>query len=243
MGDCKLLEGPAAASAQLLLALAAVAALLIKRQKEKPQRPMRVWGFDVTKQIVSSGAAHICGIIIAIIVAKEEKSNVVSQCAWYFVAYCFDTTIGVATAIALHWTVVTACRRKKQMGAPSNIYSVLADCGNYGNPPRWGRFALQLVEWTVCVILARVVCGGLVVGGQGVLVRVAAVLDQGFRGHPVALLFFVMIMCPLFMNLFQALVQDAVLKMRGMHSSEAAGKAAHHLPADQATLLETVERS
>lgn len=31
MGECKLLEGPAAASAQLLLALAAIAALLAKR--------------------------------------------------------------------------------------------------------------------------------------------------------------------------------------------------------------------
>ena len=35
---------------------------LICRHKERPQRSLQVWGFDVSKQIVSAGAAHICGI-------------------------------------------------------------------------------------------------------------------------------------------------------------------------------------
>ena len=35
---------------------------LLGRVKEKPQRAIRVWGFDVSKQVVSTGAAHVCGM-------------------------------------------------------------------------------------------------------------------------------------------------------------------------------------
>ena len=45
------------------LLLAAIAKRLagLCRQREKPQRPLPVWGCDVSKQAVSSLAAHICG--------------------------------------------------------------------------------------------------------------------------------------------------------------------------------------
>jgi hypothetical protein len=35
-------------------------------------------------------------------------------------------------------------------------------------------------------------------------VHIAQAVDSAFAGHPTALLFFVMIMCPLLMNLLQA---------------------------------------
>ena len=42
-----------------------------------------------------------------------------------------------------------------------------------------------------------------VILGRGVLIHVAALLDNAFYGHPTALLYFVMVMCPLCMNLIQ----------------------------------------
>ena len=42
-----------------------------------------------------------------------------------------------------------------------------------------------------------------VILGRGVLIHVAALLDNLFYGHPTALLYFVMVMCPLCMNLIQ----------------------------------------
>ena len=42
-----------------------------------------------------------------------------------------------------------------------------------------------------------------VIAAKAVLVHVAEVLDSAFSGHPTLLLFFVMIMCPLCMNLLQ----------------------------------------
>ena len=45
-----------------------------------------------------------------------------------------------------------------------------------------------------------------VVMGHKVLVDAARVLDAAFAGHPTALLYFVMVMCPLFMNLTQVAI-------------------------------------
>ena len=42
-----------------------------------------------------------------------------------------------------------------------------------------------------------------VILGRGLLIHVAALLDNLFSGHPTALLYFVMVMCPLCMNLVQ----------------------------------------
>ena len=102
------------------------------------------------------------GILIAILVASAGG---VSQCAWcvvqpglqcswhiatvhvrhgdarimlhrYFVAYAFDTTVGVATAILLHSLVLAYCRCQiaERPEEEHRICHVLLDCGNYGEP-------------------------------------------------------------------------------------------------------------
>ena len=115
-----------------------------------------------------------------------------------------------------------------------------------GTPPRWKPFLLQLVEWTLAVILSRFICGSVVclpahlnmhgsdiclsyngrelhmsnrhhqgclnwllaqvLGCKPILMPAAHVLDVLFSGHPVLLLFFVMIMCPLAMNILQVII-------------------------------------
>ena len=42
---------------------------------------------------MSSGAAHLCGMLVAVIIGNEL------QCAWYFVVFTIDTTVGVAVAV------------------------------------------------------------------------------------------------------------------------------------------------
>jgi hypothetical protein len=51
-----------------------------RRLAEKPRRPSRIWFLDVSKQVVSTGAAHLCGMTIAIIVSGQAHRA--SQCAW-----------------------------------------------------------------------------------------------------------------------------------------------------------------
>ena len=60
----------------------------------------------------------------------------VSECAWYFVAFTFDTTLGVAIALGLHSAAVTAAKwlsREEPQGSP---WISIAECGNYGAPVR-----------------------------------------------------------------------------------------------------------
>ncbi|KAK9803969.1 hypothetical protein WJX72_009098 [[Myrmecia] bisecta] len=222
-GQCRLLAGPAAISAQLVLAAVAIGALAYKRVKERPQRPWLVWTMDISKQILSAAAAHICGMLIAILVAEGGASHA-SECAWYFVAFSFDTTLGVSVAVGIHKLAVRQARewtaiKGLSTDAREPWYSTIAECGNYGDPPSWRRFLIQLVEWCLAVILGRVVCGTVVVLAKGGLVGVAQVLDMIFSGHPALLLFFVMVACPLGMNLVQMLVQDWILKFKQAHHS------------------------
>lgn len=74
------------------------------------------------------------------------------------------------------------------------------------------RCAVQLAQFSVCVVIARMLCGTVVIVGTGALAPVAAALDRAFRGHPALLLYFVMVACPVCMNTGQAWLQDQFLK-------------------------------
>jgi hypothetical protein len=185
---------------------------------------------DVSKQVVGMGAAHASGLLIAII-AHAATEAAASECAWYFVAFTFDTTIGVALTMVLHKAILRQLRNQKGLCHDDNANAfpidalpppteheswkvAIIDCGQYGDPPIVRRWALQATEWSLCVIAARVLCGGIVALLSPLLQAIAATLDSIFDGHPTILLFFVMICCPLLMNAAQLLIQDAILKGR-----------------------------
>ncbi|KAI7837995.1 hypothetical protein COHA_008177 [Chlorella ohadii] len=254
-GECRLLSGPAAWAAQVLLALLAVAALAYKRHVERPKRPLKVWGLDVSKQGVSMLAAHICGILIALI-AHHSATAATSECSWYFMAFTFDTTLGLLFTILLHKAALAGAawygrREAQRLGSEelqpamwpsssgdggsssSNLgdrwFEVLQACGHYGDPPSYRRWGIQLAEWVACVVLARAMCGTIVVLLGSALVHVAQGLDRLFEGHPTLLLYTVMVCCPLLMNLCQALIQDLVLKWRSAKDGTAAGDGGDNL--------------
>lgn len=292
-----LLQGAPAILAQVVLGVLALTGLVYKRcgglvrfpaaifhhstrhrLHEKPQRPWLIWGMDVMKQVLSSLAAHICGMIIAIIAAHRSATST-SECAWYFVAFTFDTTLGVAVTIALHrgalHTVELIHARR-----PSPLFDAVLECGHYGATARLDRYHLMhththtsssssrsssssssllqathqtcadghfsslngpcvsslpaplLAHWCGCagdqpqvtflvLLPPSDVCYPLVCAAPQVvllspmLVKVAWLLDSMFTGHPNALLAFVMVVCPLLMNMAQLLVQDWVLRWRG----------------------------
>lgn len=182
------------------------------------------------------GVAHICSLLIAII--AHAHTPAVSQCAWYFVAYAFDTTVGVLLTLGLHQFILYKARQRsdppgfdlvpdtgtaqhaQHQGSKHHEawYDAIANCGKYGTPPDLRRWSLQTLEWTACVALARLLCGVFVVGLGSVLQMVAKVLDSVFAGHPALLLFFVMVCCPLLLNAAQLLIQDTVLKGHGESS-------------------------
>eukprot|EP00892_Ulva_mutabilis_P001099 jgi/Ulvmu1/10990/UM007_0170.1 len=245
--ECKLLVGPAAMVAQVLLFAIVILGLLYKRSKEIPPRPLLTWGMDVSKQLVSSAVAHIMGMLIAILAQLRATQQVTSECSWYFVTFSVDTTLGVVLVLTMHNACVRIAKGQVQKRASSCqsewstsdeeemaddmekhltglrlltttrydslwIYESIADCGDYGTPPNAMRWAVQLAQFTACVIAARILCGAAVITSSPLLAHVAASLDTAFRGHPSLLLYFVMVACPVLMNTGQAWVQDQFLK-------------------------------
>ncbi|CAD7703251.1 unnamed protein product [Ostreobium quekettii] len=220
--QCYLLRGVASYVAQVCLLVFVLLSLAYKRHCESPKRPVKVWALDVGKQAVSAGFSHLCNMAIAKYVAKSA-----SPCAWYFLVFTIDTTLGVSLAVLIHRLFIHGAKRLQRrhrfqhlsdsdnsVGAFEHWWDSIAKCGNYGDPPSLITWSWQMAEWTLATIIARAFCAWLIVVTRGGGSQVARLLDHAFEGHPDWELFFVMVMCPIGMNLAQAWIQDAVLKRR-----------------------------
>eukprot|EP00242_Pyramimonas_sp_CCMP2087_P011971 CAMPEP_0198206152 /NCGR_PEP_ID=MMETSP1445-20131203/9689_1 /TAXON_ID=36898 /ORGANISM="Pyramimonas sp., Strain CCMP2087" /LENGTH=245 /DNA_ID=CAMNT_0043878731 /DNA_START=529 /DNA_END=1266 /DNA_ORIENTATION=+ len=182
-----------------------------------------------------------------------------SECAWYFVVFFVDTTVGVVVALYLHRVVMqAACKRfLTSSGEPRELDPTLkslpvhvrnwgyaiAQCGNYGDPPSLKVYTPQMVEWVLCVIVGRLACGLMVYSTAGVLGFVARYIDAMFHSLSQnnaeansAELWAVMVAGPLTMNMIQVLVQDAFLKFKGRPGGD-------RLPDMNSTLLEPFAHS
>lgn len=69
-GECELL-GPFALLVQGALGIMALSSLVWKRYHERPQRPLKVWGFDVSKQVVGSVLLHIANLLMSMLSAGK----------------------------------------------------------------------------------------------------------------------------------------------------------------------------
>lgn len=65
-GECRLL-GPFALFVQLALGGLALLSLVYKRWRERPQRPLKIWFFDVSKQVFGSVLLHIANIFMSML--------------------------------------------------------------------------------------------------------------------------------------------------------------------------------
>ena len=65
-GDCELL-GSFAIFVQLALGALALLALVYKRWRERPQRPVKIWFFDVSKQVFGSVLVHMANVFMSML--------------------------------------------------------------------------------------------------------------------------------------------------------------------------------
>ena len=91
--ECNLMGGTFAMLVQVVLFAVVLAALLLKRNKEHPRRPLNIWVLDVAKQIVGGGLAHTINIFIATILRKRTQGKgKTDECVWYFINFFLDTS-------------------------------------------------------------------------------------------------------------------------------------------------------
>lgn len=77
-GECRLL-GPFALIVQGALGGLALLALVYKRWRERPQRPLKIWTFDVSKQVVGSVLVHIANLVMSLLSSGQFSIKVGPQ--------------------------------------------------------------------------------------------------------------------------------------------------------------------
>lgn len=97
-GECRLL-GPFALIIQASLGALALLSLVYKRWRERPQRPIKVWAFDVSKQVVGSMLLHIANLLMSMLSSGEldtpaVKSNEyhANPCSFYLLNLAIDVS-------------------------------------------------------------------------------------------------------------------------------------------------------
>ncbi|KAG2195994.1 hypothetical protein INT47_011499 [Mucor saturninus] len=202
---CKLLDS-FAIFVQLVLATLAFSTLYIKRQRESPQRPLFIWSFDVSKQLLGGGVIHTLNLVASHFFGKsldgEPESN---PCVWYFLNILIDTTFGVL----IIWAVLSSVKHLTRFYKLDGFQS-----GVYGDPPlrnqikMWakqlGVYILALVTMKVVVLFLFGICPWLEGFGEWVLSWTA--------GNYRLQVLFVMLVFPLVMNIVQFWIVDTIVK-------------------------------
>ncbi|KAI8377518.1 vacuolar membrane protein-domain-containing protein [Radiomyces spectabilis] len=204
---CKLLV-PFSLFIQLCLAGAAFSTLIIKRQRESPQRPVRIWAFDVSKQLVGGLVIHTLNVLASYISGSEERPS--NPCVWYFLHILVDTTFGVGVIWAILKMVKIITKRFHLSGFESGVY---------GDPPLWRqsrRWFKQLLVYIMALIMMKVVVMTLFVVCPWIENLGKWALHWTLGNYKLQVVF-VMLIFPLVMNIVQFWIVDVIVKHKVDH--------------------------
>ncbi|KAI0183908.1 FK506-binding protein 2 precursor [Xylaria flabelliformis] len=226
-GECRLL-GPFALLVQLALGGLALLALVYKRWRERPQRPVKIWFFDVSKQVFGSVLVHIANVFMSMLTSgrfsiklepagvetvvrmlrREGVPYVPNPCSFYLLNLAIDTTIGIPILIIL-LRVLTGLVAYTPLGKPrESIQS-----GNYGSPPSAWWWLKQSVIY-FCGLFGMKICVLLIFLILPWISRVGDWALGWTDGNEQLQIFFVMMLFPLIMNAIQYYIIDSFIKMK-----------------------------
>ncbi|MCJ1406128.1 hypothetical protein MMC19_000193 [Ptychographa xylographoides] len=211
-GECQLL-GPFAIIIQAALGGLALLSLVFKRWRERPQRPLKIWGFDVSKQVVGSILLHVANLLMSMLSSGqltvspsadgEYKAN---PCSFYLLNLAIDTTIGIPILIFLLRLLTYGFAQTNFGQPPESIQS-----GNYGRPPKatwWLKQCLiyffGLLGMKTCVFFIFKICPWIIHVGDWAL--------RWTEGNEMVQVFFVMLFFPVIMNALQYYIIDGFIK-------------------------------
>ncbi|KIJ56932.1 hypothetical protein M422DRAFT_104141, partial [Sphaerobolus stellatus SS14] len=198
---CRLF-GPTALIVQAVMGVLVMGSLVIKRYREKPQRPWRIWYalFDVSKQVLGQAFIHGLNILISDVIARIAKGN---PCNLYFLNILIDTTIGVGYIyLVLHAADKLLTNRLKLKGFRS---------GQYGDPPSLAYWARQASVYVFTILTMKLLMVGLFAAWPGIF-DIAAYIIKWTNGHETLQVAFVMGLFPITMNILQFWLIDSIVK-------------------------------
>lgn len=187
---------------QLLLALFALWSLYWKRNHEHPKRRFDIWAFDVSKQAIGAGYAHVLNMMIAGIISVQN--NLDDQCAWYGMSYLIDTTLGLVLAIF----------GLKLLQRFANAFSIasLQHSGVYVGNTALYHWTMQVLAWLTILSVCKVIIYLFMWLCQAPLGWLGTTLFKIFLGYKRLELLFVMILFPGVLNVVYFWIADNFLK-------------------------------
>lgn len=94
-GECRLL-GPFALFIQAALGALALLSLVYKRWRERPQRPLKIWAFDASKQVFGSVLLHIANLFMSMLSSGELTLKAgdyqANPCSFYLLNLAIDVS-------------------------------------------------------------------------------------------------------------------------------------------------------
>ncbi|KAI9738835.1 MAG: hypothetical protein M1834_008342 [Cirrosporium novae-zelandiae] len=218
-GECRLL-GPFALVVQGALGGLALLALVYKRWRERPQRPVKIWAFDVSKQVVGSVLLHIANLFMSMFSAGQDPlpsataSYKPNPCSFYILNLGIDTTVGIPVLALLLRILHYGFSQTPLANPPESIQS-----GNYGHPPRatwWLKqsfiYFLGLIGMKMCVFVFFQLCPWIIKLGEWAL--------KWTEGNEAIQITFVMLLFPLIMNAIQYYIIDGFIKNKAPSDHE-----------------------
>ncbi|KAI0851474.1 vacuolar membrane protein-domain-containing protein [Daldinia vernicosa] len=225
-GECQLV-GPFALIVQLALGGLALLSLVYKRWRERPQRPVKIWFFDVSKQVFGSVLVHIANVFMSMLTSgrfsmkldpitvqtaerllRREDEYYPNPCSFYLLNLAIDTTIGIPILIIL-LRIVTGLVAYTPWGKPpESIQS-----GNYGNPPNaWWWFKQSVIYF--CGLFGMKICVLIIFLVVPWISRVGDWALRWTEGNERVQIVFVMMLFPLIMNAIQYYIIDSFIKLK-----------------------------
>jgi hypothetical protein len=203
---CKLLEGTLTYILQCCLGILSISTVYFKWRGEFPKREKKVVVFDVSKQVLGMGFAHLLNISIAIMMTKRITIN--DECRWYFLNFFVDILFGIPINYLLLKCINNIIKKRSINILETGSYTHSVSCCNKS-------YILQLFIWLFIVILSKTII--LIT----ILLPVAKPLNSFGRwllgpvsNYPPLELTIVMVIFPLLFNIIQFWVQDSFLRGR-----------------------------
>ncbi|KAL1884269.1 hypothetical protein VTK73DRAFT_3253 [Phialemonium thermophilum] len=232
VGECSLL-GPFALLVQLALGGLALLSLVYKRWRERPQRPVKIWFFDVSKQVFGSVLVHVANVfmslltsgkfsirpdpipvghavrrVVGVLLARMEDSDAYmpNPCSFYLLNLAIDTTIGIPILILLLRLTTLVVSYTPLGKPPESIQS-----GNYGDPPNaWWWFKQSIMYF--CGLFGMKLCVLVIFLAFPWIERVGDWALSWTEGNEKVQIVFVMMLFPLIMNALQYYIIDSFIK-------------------------------
>ncbi|XHG08132.1 hypothetical protein AWENTII_011250 [Aspergillus wentii] len=207
-GECKLL-GPFSLFVQAALGGLALLSLVYKRWRERPQRPVKVWAFDVSKQVLGTAMLHLANLLMSMFSAGQFEITTnfkPNPCSYYLLNLGIDTTLGIPILIFILRVLNALAFYTPLANPPESIES-----GNYGSPPCATWWLKQSIIYFIG-LLGMKTCVFVLIQLLPFIVKVGDWALRWTEGNTAVQIFFVMLLFPVIMNAIQYYIIDTFIK-------------------------------